>query len=194
MQPDRDKAGKVFGIGFHKTGTTTLGRALELLGYNVCHGAAPVRHALGHRRMIELLSDSNVDEILEVAERYDAFEDNPWFVLYRELDAHFPGSRFILTIRNDDSWLASALRYYGNSESDLRWWIYGVGSPVGNESTFLERYRRHNIDVSEYFRDRPRDLLVVDWETGDGWPQLSAFLDRPAPDIAFPHVNRSHDR
>lgn len=34
---DSTRHAKVFGIGFHKTGTTFLGQALEVLGYDV-HG------------------------------------------------------------------------------------------------------------------------------------------------------------
>jgi hypothetical protein len=29
---------KIFATGFHKTGTTSLADALELIGYNVCGG------------------------------------------------------------------------------------------------------------------------------------------------------------
>ncbi|MYB38989.1 MAG: hypothetical protein F4Y26_16720 [Gammaproteobacteria bacterium] len=34
------------------------------------------------------------------------------------------------------------------------------------------------------------DLLVLDFERGDGWPELCAFLGEPVPDTPFPHVNR----
>lgn len=194
MVMGRKTGPQVFGIGFHKTGTTTLGQALEKFGYSVCHGAASVRDALGNRRMLAALATNELDEIFNIAAGFEAFEDNPWFILYRELDRRFPGGKFILTVRDDESWLRSAVRYYGRSESDLRWWIYGAGSPVGNEALFLERYRRHNAEVRDYFAHRPEALLIVDWEKGDGWNELSAFLQRPAPALSFPHRNSSHDR
>lgn len=188
-----ENGGKVIGIGFHKTGTTTLGAALERLGYKVCHGAAPVRSVLGHRRMMDLLINNELAEIMKVAGWYDAFEDNPWFVLFRELDQWYPGSRFILTVRDEGAWIESVLRYYGESQSDLRHWIYGVGTPVGNEAVFQERYRRHNEAVMRYFAARPADLLVVDWEKGDGWNELGAFLGRRVSGQPFPHENRRVD-
>ena len=44
--------------------------------------------------------DSKVhDMAYAMVDRFDAFEDNPWPVLYKELDARFPGSKFILTRR-----------------------------------------------------------------------------------------------
>jgi hypothetical protein len=189
---DRSAMTKVFGIGFHKTGTTSLGIALEHFGYRVCHGAVPLRAAFGHRLMMHMLHDNHLDPIMRLAAPFDAFEDNPWFLLYRDLDRRFPGSKFILTIRDESRWVQSALRYFGESESDLRVWIYGVGSPVGHEQRWLERYQRHNGDVKDYFRLRPSDLLVVDWERGDGWTELAAFLGcrAPMPSLPFPRVTK----
>jgi hypothetical protein len=181
---------KVFGIGFHKTGTTSLGAALEHLGYDVCRGARPLREALGHRRLMELLREHSVGPVVDVADRFDACVDNPWFMLYRELDRRFPGSKFILTVRDESQWLASALRYYGESRSELRQWIYGAdaGSPIGNEETYLCHYRLHNENVRTHFEDRPGQLLIVDW-TSSGWATLTRFLGHEPPEVPFPHVS-----
>ena len=46
---------KIFGIGFHKTGLTSLGEAFEMLGYKTCHKAKPVRDKLGQAEMMDLL-------------------------------------------------------------------------------------------------------------------------------------------
>jgi hypothetical protein len=179
---------KVFGIGFHKTGTTSLGMALGHLAYEVCLGSRPLREALGHRRLMAHLTHNEFHSIVDVAERFDACVDSPWFILYRELDRRFPGSKFILTVRDETAWLDSAIRYYAESESELRRWIYGVGTPVGHEETYLHRYRMHRETVAEYFRGREDQLLVVDW-TRDGWPALATFLGREAPAIPFPHIS-----
>ena len=180
---------KIFGIGFHKTGTTSLGEALQYLGYKVCHGAGPVRQALGQQRMMQLLYDHDLESIFAVADQYEAFQDNPWYILYEELDQRFAGSKFILTTRDENRWLQSVVNHFKRTESDFRMWIYDTGSPVGNEHLFVERYRRHNREVSAYFADRPEDLLVVNWEEGNGWAELCGFLQRNIPDSAFPHAN-----
>lgn len=189
-EPDRAKEPKVFGIGFHKTGTTSLGAALEILGYRVCHGARPVRSALGHRAMMRYLHAGVFDPIFRVAERFDGFRDNPWYCLYREIDARFPGSRFVLTVRDPDRWLASVVNHFGRSESDFRRWIYGSGSPIGNEDVFRERFVRHGEEVEAHFAQRPDDLLVLSLEGGHGWAELCGFLGRPVPEAPFPHANR----
>ena len=109
---------KVFCVGFHKTGTKSLARALEILGYRVTgpNGARDPR-----------IAERALPMALDIASRFDAFNDNPWSVLFRELDAAFPGSRFILTLRAPDSWIDSVVRHFGDERTPMREWIYGAG-------------------------------------------------------------------
>jgi hypothetical protein len=69
-------------------------------------------------------------------------------------------------------------------------WIYGVGYPKGNEQIFLDRYRQHQNDVLDYFKDRPDDLLVVHIENNDLWTPICDFLSIDVPTSAFPHANK----
>lgn len=176
---------KVFCIGFGKSGTRTMGAALGVLGYRVGEQFG-VRdpdigtHALG--------------TALALATEFDAFIGNPWTVLYRELDATFPGSRFILTVRPAERWIASAVSYFGDESTPMRKWIYGHGSPCGNEDAYLMRYRRHIRAVAAYFHGREEDFLVMELEAGDGWEKLCGFLGCPLPHVPFPHLNRGADR
>ena len=79
---------KVFGIGFHKTGTTTLDQVYQILGLRAC----PVRTDLA-----KSLVKGDFEPTLKVAREFEAFQDNPWPILFRELDKAFPGSKFIFT-------------------------------------------------------------------------------------------------
>ncbi len=172
---------KVFGVGFHKTGTTSLGKAFKLLGLRTC-GA--------HTGLAGELAAGRLEGALALAERHDAFEDNPWPLLFRELDQHFPGSRFVLTVRDPDDWLRSVLRHFGARRSAMRRYIYGHGAPLNHEVTYRERLLRHQREVLEYFAPRPSDLLVMDLRAGHGWEQLCPFLRLPIPTAPFPHLNR----
>lgn len=170
---------KVFCVGFHRTGTSSLRAALEILGYRVCGSVATEEPDIAVR----------VHQIVEsLLERYDAFEDNPWPILYRELDQRCPGSRFILTIRPTDAWVRSVARFFGSKTTPMREWIYGAGSPVGNEDLYRERFERHNEDVLRYFRSRPENLLVLRVTEGEGWSELCDFLGHDVPDGPFPHL------
>lgn len=176
---------KVFCIGFQKTGTTTMRSALEILGYRVA----------GHFGVDDPEIRANaLPGALELAGKYSAFQDNPWPVLFRDLDQHFPGSRFVLTVRDPERWLESVVSHFGGLSTPMREWIYGPGSPRGNEHVYLERFERHNREVREYFSARSGDLLEMDIEAGDGWDSLCDFLDHPHPDVPFPHKNKGGDR
>lgn len=173
---------KVFCIGFHKTGTTSMGVALQLLGYRVT-GSLGTRDARIAEK-VHTLVDATVPH-------FDAFQDNPWPVLYQYLDRQYPGSRFILTVRSAESWIRSQVRDFSRNETPMRQWIYGAGCPAGNEEIYLARYRRHNDEVLAYFADRPEDLLLMDLPAGDGWDKLCAFLGKPVPAVPFPRANRA---
>lgn len=175
-----DAGGKIFCIGFHKTGTTSLAEALRVLGYTV---TGP--NFVEDKRIL----DQALPLALEVAQRYDAFQDNPWPILYREMDEAFPGSKFILTTRPTDRWIKSVVKHFGKKDTPMRQWIYGVGHPMGNEDLYVKRFDGHYAEVREYFRDRPDDLLEFPLTEGAGWADLCPFLGAPTPDTEFPMLN-----
>lgn len=176
---------KLFCIGFHKTGTSSIAEALRQLGYRVT-GPNGVHDKNIATNALKLAN--------ELVPQFDAFRDNPWPVLFREMDATYPGSKFILSLRNPSSWIRSQVRHFGTNETPMRNWIYGVGCPKGNEATYISRFENHNREVLAHFRNRPGDLLVMDLAAGDGWEKLCAFLGRSTPDQPFPHANKADDR
>jgi len=125
----RALAQKIFGIGFQKTGTSSLNRALALLGYNAV-GGIRINHPKGIAIPPPLTKEKVLPIALARADEADAFSDNPWPLLYRELDAAFASAKFILTYRDPDRWLASMVRHFGDTPSDVMQWIYGA-SPEG---------------------------------------------------------------
>ena len=106
-----DAGGKVFCIGFHKTGTTSLAEALRMLGYSV---TGP--NFVEDKRIL----DQALALALEVTNRYDAFQDNPWPILYKEMDEAYPGSKFILTTRPTDRWIRSVVKHFGKKNTPMR--------------------------------------------------------------------------
>ena len=172
---------KIFGIGLAKTGTTSLYRALKMLGYSAAH---------------------NPNSFEELA-RFDAGTNILVADHFEELDRRYPGSRFIYTVRDRVPWLRSFEKHRTGK------WITGPrrGKPAakasavqrvyGTEHCFepdvlAAAYDRHERRVLSYFRDRPGDLLVVDLcAPGDKWPTLCEFLGRQVPAGPFPHENRT---
>lgn len=174
---------KVFCIGFHKTGTTSMAIALRTLGYRVT-GPNGAKDPEIEKNAISMAYDLALD--------FDAFQDNPWPILYKELDQKFPASKFILTLRDHESWIRSQVNHFGKKETPMRKWIYGIGCPEGNEDIYIERFKRHYEEVIEYFENRPQDLLILDLPNGDGWEKLCPFLNHDIPADSFPHANKSN--
>jgi len=101
---------KIFCIGFPRTGTTTLSNALSKLGY-MTRG--------GPDHILDAFFNNDLESIYKFVDQNDAFQDNPWFCLYKELDKRYPGSKFILTERESDKWLRSIVGYTGNRTSRM---------------------------------------------------------------------------
>lgn len=182
---------KVFCVGFHKTGTTSIGKAMQLLGLKNIHGAGLIRSAVGDRRMMEMLFREDYELFFKLAESYDTFNDNPWFKIYKALDQRFPHSKFILTLREENEWYQSAVRYFGESSSPMRLWLYGKGNPNENRDRFMNVYRNHNLEVQNYFSCKPSDLLVLSLHETDKMNKIAKFLGLSENEIVFPHNNKS---
>ena len=184
---------KIFGIGFQKTGTSTLHAALTQLGYTPQKGFF-INHPKGIHVPPPLTTEKILPHALALAERYDAFSDNPWPLFFREMDRAFPGSKFILTARNPQRWIASVARHLANRPDDVAQWIYGVPFPLGNEARYLQVYEAHNSGVRSHFANRPEDLLEINLEADPSWQPLCDFVGLPSPRRAFPQENRAIDR
>ena len=183
------RTAKVVGIGLPKTGTTSLGYCFRRFGFK--HQTFDMDLALKVKR-------NQIDDVLRVAEKHEAFEDWPWFLLYKEFDRRFPNSKFILTLRKDTETYVRSLQGHHEREGirnkdwvKPHWWdeVHGQEPAQWDYDYSARRYENHNRAVLEYFAGRiNKDLLVVCWETGDGWETLSRFLKTRAPDEPFPHL------
>lgn len=179
------KSVKVFGLGFQKSGTTSLGHILEELGYKTA-GYFQFRHLADNW-------DLSWDELrtiaLSAAEDWDAAKDTPWPLLYRDLDIRFPGSKFIHVTRSPESWIKSVVMDFGGYPNALHKLIYGSAFPVGNEQAWLDRYMRHNQDVADYFRNRPEDYLHIRLEEGISFDVICPFLNESLIKRGNPKAN-----
>jgi len=173
---------KVIVIGMQRTGTTTLGQALIILGYNV---VATVKG------LDKYLLTGDKSKAIEIASQYDAFQDLPWIFLYKDLDEKFPNSKFILTIRDEESWLKSMLNHFGDSNTNMRKWAYGAGTPKHHEDLYLKAFRNHHKDVLDYFKDRQSDLLILRTGKDFSWSKICEFLSLPIPNRSFPYENKN---
>jgi len=176
---------KVFGIGLSKTGTSSLAHALEILGYRTKDYPGIVRYTRGELSSIDL----------EVINSHDAVTDTPIPSFYRELDARYPNSKFILTIREREGWLKSCKKQFtpklAENQSDAHKYLFLdlYGTDVFDEQKFSRGYEKFVGEALKFFESRPHDLLVIDITAGQGWEKLCPFLGKPIPDVPFPKAN-----
>jgi len=94
---------------------------------------------------------------------------------YKLLDEQYPGSRFILNIRNIDEWVDSRLRF---NDAKYRSCPHGDHYHETEEELidcWKSCWREHNQEVRDYFAERPKDLLIFDIRH-DGPEKLVSFL------------------
>lgn len=184
---------RIFGVGMHKTATTSLDRALSILGID---GAHWISHSWAQKIWEEMTSTG---ESLTLARHY-ALSDLPISLLFKQLDLAYPGSKFILTTRKEENWLSS-VRDHFDPALHRAWKYWGqhpfpgmihkalYGRMDFDSETMLTRYREHNREVLKYFSNRFNDLLVLDMDNGHGWAELCGFLGTPIPNQPYPTLN-----
>lgn len=203
---------KVFCVGWNKTGTSSMARAFEELGLVV-----------GEQYLAERLlrdwSRRDFRRLFLYCRTAQAFQDVPFGLpfTFQALDQRFPGSKFILTIRdNPGQWYDSLTRFHARmfghgrvpAMKDLETASYlrpGAAAEANrlihntpaddpyNREALIADYNAHNNAVREYFRHRPGALLVLNVAAPDAYRRLCEFLGKPGLDRPFPWVNRSSD-
>ncbi len=183
---------KIFGLGLSKTGTKSLARALAKLGYRTAH------HAEHFQNVAALESWFRGDFEPDALANFDAAADLPIPTFFADLDQRYPGSKFILTVRDVDKWLASVRGHWerypiednrsGQYRSLLRVSMYSMTEFAETHFRFV--WNAHQRNIAAYFKDRPHDLLTLDICGGEGWDRLCAFLGKPTPAEPFPWANK----
>ena len=174
---------QVLGVGLSRTGTTSLFEALGILGYHT-----------GHFVWDELLPvlDGQVDSFdYRCFDRWDAMTDIPTALFYNEILAAYPDCKAILTVRDADQWFKSMVKH---DIAELKGWLtvamrrLAYGTHTMNEPILKKKFIEHNRHAQQ---DIPNHrLLIMDILGGDEWEPLCEFLNKPIPDVPFPH-NRS---
>ncbi len=177
---------KVFGIGLNKTATFSLHEALGLLGYKGLHHGG-----LETMNLVQQAIDEGKPMLTYLDPSLEAFTDIFGITYFFFLaDAQYPGSRFILTVRDLDDWLDSRRRHVQKNQEMDAAGDYDGGFLDVDVDAWAKEYVEHEAIVRAYFAERPDDLLVLDITGGDGWEPLCEFLGHSVPDAPFPWKNQ----
>jgi hypothetical protein len=203
---------KVFCIGLNKTGTTSMAKTLNDLGYIV-----------GSQRLAELLLDDwgNRDfrSLINYCYTAQAFQDIPFSLPYsfQALDGYFPNSKFILTVRDySEQWYNSLTQFHAKffgkgkiptinelKEADyiypgyiyklFTWTFNTPEEDPYNKNMLISNYEIYNAVVQDYFKFRPEVFLMINLSESDSYQKLCKFLGKPYHNETFPHENKTED-
>ncbi|MET9087199.1 sulfotransferase family protein [Streptomyces sp. NPDC004237] len=172
----------IFGVGAHRTGTSSLTEALTILGFRASHW--------GDRAEIRRDLDQGIFR-LSLMKRMDAVSDLPIPTIWRNLASTFPDARFILTIRAPEEWIES-VEWHTRDRQLVQEEQEFYNRSTFDRDSFLAAYTAHNSAVIEYFSGRD-NFLTLNISAGDGWEKLCPFLEvnLPSEDISFPRAGSS---
>jgi hypothetical protein len=195
---------EIIGPGFGRTGTNSLKLALEHLGFGPCHHMFEVRDNPELLPNWEAAARGEKVDWNKVFASYRSQVDWPGARFWRELAAHFPKAKVILTVRDPDEWFDSTQATiwpfamargkhptpHANAIAEMAYQLVAIQT---FDERMLERahatqvFKRHIAEVQgEISADR---LLTIDLR--DGWEPLCEFLGVEVPDIPFPKTNSS---
>ena len=199
---------EVIGGGFGRTGTLSLKRALEVLGFGPTYHMREVMRRPSHiARWHEFAVSGSMDWEL-LFDGYRSCVDFPASCAWRELIDHYPSAKVVLTIRDPDKWWKStAATIYPLTRTAFPWWLRKLTPPADHwldmvdrlvwDGIFAGRFedRDYAIDVFERHiatvrAEVPSSKLLV-FDVRDGWEPLCDFLGVPTPRDEFPNVNNA---
>ena len=98
---------KVVGAGFGRTGTLSLKVALERLGVGPCYHMMEVFPRPEHVAMWHRLAFGNPIDWDELFDGFQATVDWPSARWWREIAAHYPDAKVLLSVRDPEAWYKS---------------------------------------------------------------------------------------
>ena len=196
---------RLVGVGFGRTSTLSLKQALETLGVSKCYHMAEV---VAHPEHADLWRKAwqGEDPWEQLFDGYAAAVDWPAAAFWPRLMRIFPDAKIILTVRDAESWYASAQRTIFRSMQD------GLRS---DDATRRERLRMakeiiidgtfggdlddkanalavYEANVARARREVPADRLIV-FDSNDGWEPLCRALELPVPAEPYPRINTTEE-
>jgi hypothetical protein len=206
---------KLIGVGWGRTGTFSLKAALEILGFGPCYHMMELLRRPEHVvHWQNAVNGGNVDWGT-LFHGYKAAVDYPTCQHWVNIGRYFKDAKFVLTVRDPDSWYESVKTTIYRAEPNL----FGKFKIMMQLPFSKEKRRRLEVfrfikysiwetDFNGRFDDReyaikkycdhidevrsavPEDKLLV-YDVKSGWEPLCKFLGVDIPeDVPFPVLNK----
>jgi hypothetical protein len=195
---------QVVGAGLPRTGTSSLGVALEhLLGGRSYSMSVIPGHPFDLGSGWNQALAGGAPDWDHLFDGYTAALDWPASMFWRELSQAYPHALVVLSVRDTaETWWHSCNETFlpfarlalapdwteGRGLLDLLERFTGTGR-WDDPSTMTAAYERHNAGVRQ---SAPQSRLL-EWQATEGWAPICRALGLPMPDMPFPWVNRRSD-
>ncbi|TRZ44956.1 sulfotransferase [Robertkochia solimangrovi] len=185
------EGGKIFCIGLHKTGTSTLAHFVECFGLKVTHSVDWIDNPS---------KISKYDFFSDGGSHFDGMNE----IDYKWLFYEYPDALFILQTRDTRKWLMSKLRHAGWNEetcpepddiakiSQENW----RGKTLLHIQKYVEHKSNYERSIREFFEENGKDRLyeidITDKMKQEKYLKgLKSFLNlRSVVPVELPHSNR----
>lgn len=198
---------RVIGAGFGRTGTLSLKAGLIKLGFKKTHHMEDVMTNPTQGQLWHDVAFGRPPQWDAIYDGYQAAVDFPSSAYYKELLAHYPHARVVLTVREFDGWYASASSTIYALGKTLPGWLKALVPSVGKVTAMVEQAiwqgvfagkfedKEHTRKVFETHIQNvkahvPADQLLV-YQVKEGWGPLCEFLGCEVPAEDFPHLNET---
>lgn len=186
---------KVIGSGLGRTGTLSMKRALEQLGFGPCHHMIEV-FAHPETMALWIAAGEGKGDWDAIYKGYAATVDYPGGHYWRELAAHFPDAKVLHTTRDPESWFESTQATIFTPDRDLnamppegvrffKSFLPEIFDRIHDREFMIAHFKKHDAEVQAAI---PKERLHVH-RVGEGWDKLCAFLGVPVPASPFPSEN-----
>ncbi|HIK90674.1 MAG TPA: sulfotransferase family protein [Planctomycetes bacterium] len=195
---------QVIGLGYPRTGTMSLKHALEELLLGPCYHMIEVFDRPGDVDFwLSALRDNGLDADWDTLfEDFQSTADCPACYFWESLWRRFPDARYILTVRDADTWYDSfhatvyeAMMHPERAPDQQHLAVQNMARKLILETMFegrfedrefaINRYQAHNKSVVDTL---PKEKLLV-FDVAEGWQPLCEFLNVDVPETSFPRSN-----
>jgi hypothetical protein len=194
---------KVVGAGFGRTGTLSLKSALEKIGFGPCYHMMEVFPRPDHVAMWHRLAFENQIDWDALFEGFQATVDWPSARWWREIAAHYPDAKVLLSVRDPEAWYKSMIETIyqpmkwpvPDDAPDLVRLQNGMVRKAILGETFDNRFedKTHALEVFERHTQEVRDAIaparLLVFDVREGWAPLCRFFDVQIPNEPFPRLN-----
>ena len=184
---------KIFIIGFNKTGTRSLhyffknnglksvhwdnAQLTKCFERNIALGNPLLDCGVVHNTKVN--SPGVYDEMVVISDMTNSITCRDAKDYYKRLDKDYPGSKFILNVRDVDSWIVSRYEHMNGQNIHEHLEFYGLSDTLSGHKTlkkiYMKMHEDYHRDTLRYFKNRDDDFLLFDLKN-DNIDHVISFL------------------